>query len=263
MFNAKAENPQHLEVLKNEDTIKRAKEILRRDFLGVEAIKKFEEVVSRLSGRKVEFVLDDLPPLPYSEEDLQIAKDCGEMLVLRPKVIRIDGEKVPITLLTLIELTILFSKDQLGKPQKVFNPSYWYMVEKEENFATSAEEIKSGWSLVKKDVFKGSTRKTWYDQEQLLREYEKNLRERGAKNATVRRRTAAETVFDVLLYYVNTGKRLLTKKYDWGQSKTQHSFSSKDWESFVAVGKFDSLPPQVHGLLPKFYSKNLGVCPSR
>ena len=261
MFPTKeVEIPQHLEVAKNEiavkeadrSLIKLAKEILGRDFLGVEAINNLEKVLSN----KIKFVLDNPPLLPYSEKDLKIAKDCGEMLLLRPKTIRIGNNEAPLTLLTLIKLTILLSKKPLGSQQVVFKLHYKNI---EESFVDPAKEINLGWCLVKKDVLDGSTSKNWYDQEQLLKKYEEKLIRMGAENTTVRRRTATEAVFDLLLYY----ERLLPEKYDWGQSQAHVSLFGGEWESFVCVGKFDSLCPKALRILPKFSSVNIGVCPCR
>lgn len=234
--------------------VERAKEVLGRDFLGVEAIKKLEQELKK-AGVNVEFALDKLPPFLYTEEDLQTAKSFGEMLVLRPEAMLRGGREVP---LTLIEFRELFRKDPLGKMQTVVysfrtDANDWY---KGEKFATQAGEIKLGWSLVKKDVLDGSTNTTWNDQEQLLKQYEAGLRRKGAKNVSIRRRTGAEAVYDELLYYVNTGERLLPDKYDWTQTRTSDGF-------LVYVGRFDSDGLNVSRYWPRNSDSSIGVCPSR
>lgn len=234
--------------------VERAKEVLGRDFLGVEAIKKLEQELKKV-GVNVEFALDKLPPFLYTEEDLQTAKSFGEMLVLRPEAMLRGGREVP---LTLIEFREFFRKDPLGKMQTVVysfrtDANDWY---KGEKFATQAGEIKLGWSLVKKDVLDGSTNTTWNDQEQLLKQYEAGLRRKGAKNASIRRRTGAEAVYDELLYYVNTGERLLPDKYDWTQTRTSDG-------RLVCVGYFGSGGLFVHRDSPERSSSGIGVCPSR
>lgn len=234
--------------------VERAKEVLGRDFLGVEAIKKLEQELKKV-GVNVEFALDKLPPFLYNEEDLQTAKAFGEMLVLRPEAMLRGGREVPIT---MIEFRELFRKDPLGKLQTVVysfrtDANDWY---KGEKFATGAGEIKLGWSLVKKDVLDGSTNTNWNDQEQLLRQYEAGLKRKGAKNASVKRRTGTEAVYDELLYYVNTGERLLPDKYDWTQTRASGG-------NLVYVGLFDSRGLVVNGSRPGHSGSDLGVCPSR
>ena len=234
--------------------VERAREILGRDFLGVEAIKKLEQELKGV-GVNVEFVLDKLPPFPYTEEDLQTAKAFGEMLVLRPEAMLRRGRDVP---LTMIEFRELFRKDPLGKMETVVyslktGANDWY---KEERFATSAGEIKLGWSLVKKDVLDGSTNTNWNDQEQLLRQYEAGLKRKNARNTAVKRRTGTEAVYDELLYYVNTGERLLPEKYDWTQTRTSGG-------SLVYVGDFGSGGLYVSGSSPTRSGSYVGVCPSR
>jgi len=239
--------------------IERAKEVLGRDFLGVGAIKKLEQELEKV-GVNVEFITRDengnLPPFPYTEEDLKLAKENGEMLVLRPKAILRGGREVP---LTLIEFRELFRKDPLGKMQTVVysfraDARDWY---KGEKFATSTGEIKLGWSLVKKDVLDGSTNTNWNDQEQLLRQYEAGLKRKGAKNTSVKRRTATEAFYDELLYYVNTGERLLPNKCDWTQTRTSAG-------TLVHVGYFGSYGLHVRSNYTSDYLiYHLGVCPSR
>jgi len=238
--------------------IERAKEVLGRDFLGVEAIKKLEQELKKV-GVNVEFVIRDengnLPPFPYTKEDLQWAKGNGEMLVLRPEAMLRGGREVP---LTMIEFRELFRKDPLGKMQTVVysfrtDANDWY---KGEKFATGAGEIKLGWSLVKKDVLDGSTNTNWNDQEQLLRQYEAGLKRKGARNASVKRRTGTEAVYDELLYYVNTGERLLPDKYDWTQTRSSHG-------RLVCVGHFDSTGLRVNVGGSGDSGSGVGVCPSR
>jgi hypothetical protein len=163
----------------------------------------------------------------------------------------------------MIEFRELFRKYPLGKMQAVVysfrtDANDWY---KGEKFATDAGEIKLGWSLVKKDVLDGSTNMNWNAQKQLLRQYEAGLKRKGAKNASVKRRTAAEVVYDELLYYVNTGERLLRDKYDWTRT------SNSSLMGYVSVGRFvssfDSSGLGVYNNLPGDSDSGLGVCPSR
>ncbi len=237
--------------------IERAKELLGKDFLGVEAVRNMESKLKEVGG--IEFVIDKLPPFLYTEEDLQVAKATGEMLILRPEVMLRGGIiEVP---LTMVEFREFFRKDRahLGKMQKEgfsFTLSDDYNLSRIEIFATSVGEIKLGWSLVKKDVLYGSTDTNWNDQDQLLRQYEAGLRRKGIKNVFVKRRTATEAVYDELLYYLNTGVWLLPNKYDWTRTLMPDG-------SRVCVGDFDAGGLSVNGRLPGGSLSIVGVCPSR
>lgn len=233
--------------------IERAKVVLGKDFLGREAIKIVEGKLKAI-GINVEFDVDKAPPFPYKEADLQIAKQNGEMLVLRPDTMIRGGREVPITLLDLQEV---FKKDPLGKSGSPFYHSSsgdWY---KDEKFVKSTGEIKLQWSLVKKELLDGSTNQTWNDQETLLKQYEGGLRRKGAAAVSVRRRTATEAAWDTMLYYASTGERLLGNVYDWGQTKSSGG-------NLVCVGRFDSSAGLgVNYYLPGRSASSLGVCPSR
>ncbi len=235
--------------------IERAKEVLGKDFMGVEAVRNMESKLKGV-GVNVEFVLDNIPLLPYDEQDLQLAKQNGEMLVLRPEEMERDEGKMPLTLMNFRKL---FSKNPLGKTGAIFGTN-WYTREK---FATQAGEIKLGWSLVRKDVLMvrrgvldGAIFTSWNKQEGLLQQYGEGLKIQGAKNVSVRRRTALEAVYDTLLYYVNTGEKLLLDKYDWGQTKTSVG-------SYVYLGRFNTGGLRAFRIIPGHSYYSIGVCATR
>ena len=150
----------------------------------------------------------------------------------------------------------MFKKDPNGRSGSLFYHSSsgdWY---KDEKFAKATGEIKLQWSLVKKELLDGSTNQTWNDQETLLKQYEGGLRRKGAMAVNVRRRTATEAAWDTMLYYGNTGERLLGSVYDWGQTKSSGG-------DLVCVGKFGSTGLLVSSFHPGDSSSPLGVCPSR
>ncbi|MCM8782688.1 MAG: hypothetical protein NC828_06560, partial [Candidatus Omnitrophica bacterium] len=203
-----------------------------------------------------------LPPLPYTERDLQIAKERGEMLVLRPEDMLVGGRMVPLTLIGLREL---FRKDPLGKLKAVIYSSstktgtdMWYSYQK---FATEPivggrKQIRLGWYLVKKEVLNGSLYISWNNQQFLLKQYEDGLRAEGAKNVSVMRRTALEAVYDVLLYYVNTGEKLLANVYDWTLTPESNG-------NLVYVGIFIANGLHISSKPPEYPNPLTGVCPSR
>ena len=234
--------------------VERAREILGRDFLGVESIRKLEQELKKV-GVNVEFGVDKLPAFTYTEQDLQLAKQNGEMLVLRPDTMLRGGREVPIT---LRELQELIKKDPLGKPGTPFYHSSsgdWYVDEKFYKTA-GVGEIKLQWALVKKEVLDGSLNQTWNDQETLLKQYQGGLKRKGATSADIKRRTVTETAWDTMLYYTNTGERLLGSVYDWGQTRSSDG-------SLVYVGRFDSGGLSVYGYWPEISHSIIGVCPSR
>ena len=81
-----SEEPQ----LSGDSMIERARNLLGKDFLGVEAIRNMETKLKGV-GVDVQFILDKLPIFPYTEKDLQVARISGEMLVLRPETMRSGG----------------------------------------------------------------------------------------------------------------------------------------------------------------------------
>ncbi len=234
--------------------MERAKEVLGRDFLGKDAIRTMEQKLKAI-GVNVEFDVDKLPAFTYTEQDLQLAKQNGEMLVLRPDTMLRGGREVPIT---LRELQELIKKDPLGKSGTPFYHSSsvdWYADEKFYKTA-GVGEIKLQWALVKKEVLDGSLNQTWNDQETLLKQYQGGLKRKGATSADIKRRTATETVWDTMLYYTNTGERLLGGVYDWGQTRSSLG-------SLVFVGYFGSTGLNVDDYDPGLSVSSLGICPSR
>jgi len=216
------------------------------DFLGVEAIEVLENKFGEV-GVNVRFPLNELPPFPYTEGDLQAARTFGEMLVLRPEAVIVNGRVAP---LTMREFTYLLRRIRVKLNFSERDTSDWY---RKGEFA----QIRLGWALVKKDVLPGSTNSTWNSQEYLLRKYEAALKERGAQNASVKRRTAAEAVYDLLLHYANTGEMLLQDKFDWTLTRGPQKTS-------VFVGDFNPRALVVSYCWPESPRRgNIGVCPSR
>jgi hypothetical protein len=188
----------------------RAREILGQDFLGVEAVRTVEERINLLRPAETEltFNLDEVPEIPYSAKDLELAKENGEMLILRPGSL-IDIIEQDITLADLVSLL----KTQPG----LFRTTAFSA---DDPYAHALGDIKLGWALVKKEVLIRSTSKTFEEQEQELRTYSTELRERGADKTTVKRRTATEAAWDIAAYFLNTGERLLVHTADKTSSRS-------------------------------------------
>lgn len=229
--------------------VERAKEILGIDFLGVEAVRAMEAKL-KAKGVNAEFSLD-VPPLPYSEKDLELAKQNGEMLVLRPNGMKVNGARTDLTIMNFRQL---FDQDPVGSGTHAIYPNTWH---NNEVFATGPADIFMKWALVKKEVLPNSKNKTYTDQDGVLVAYQDELVNKGANNNTiVRRRTAFESMWDTMLYYTNTGQKLLPNIYDWTQTKTSGG-------SLVNVGDFDSNGLNLGSWNPSFSNALLGVCPSR
>lgn len=191
----------------------RAKDLLGKDFLGLEAIRTMEAKL-RSAGTDVEFDLGNIPSLACNEKDLEIAKENGEMLILRAAQVSIQDSEVhvanlgrrnpqPFIPITLMNFRELFRQDPTGNISTLFytfrpNANDWYPAE---DFAKLAGEIKLEWAFVKKEVLNGSTSKKWDQQDDLLEKYGKDIDKKGVSRSDVRRRTAMEVVWDTMLYY--------------------------------------------------------------
>lgn len=231
----------------------RAKSILGKDFLGVEAINTLEKKLGMV-GVDVGFNLDTLPPLDCNEKDLQFAKQNNEMLVLRVEKMRMQLPKA----VTMLNFRELFRKDPNKDMQTVFysfrkDANDWY---KNEAFATEMGGIKLGWAFVKKEPLDDSFDKTWKEQEEMLEKYAKTLNHTSLRRTNVQRRTALEAIWDNMLYYINNKERILPDKYDWTKSRTSDG-------GLVFVGGFDSGGLVVDSWVPESSFSSLGVCPSR
>ncbi len=260
--------------IQTDQMVERAKDILGKDFLGVEAVRTMQNTIRAIDidGKKpfanLEFQLDQLSTFPYTEQDLLLAKQNGEMVVLRAESMytgnigsfNSSGITVSsgIELISIINFRELFRKDPVGSLSTVFysfksGANDWY---KSQDFATKPGEIQLGWSIVKKELLNGSTSKNWQNQEALLKVYATDLSKKGAQNTQVRRRTATEAVWDELLYYTNNKEQLLPAVVDWTSSRASDG-------DLVYVGNFDSDGLRVDHWGPDGARSRLGVVPSR
>ncbi|TSC88233.1 MAG: hypothetical protein G01um10147_138 [Microgenomates group bacterium Gr01-1014_7] len=232
----------------------RAKDILGKDFLGVEAVRNMEAKLKGV-GQAVEFDTAALPPIPYTEKDLELARQHGEMLVLRVGLMRLGGREVPLSLINFRELFRTDPLNKLSTPYFAFrsDANDWY---KDQPFATKGGEIGLSWALVAKNILPGSNSKTLNQQARVMETYATNLQSQGASRTEFRRRTATEAAYDTLLYYVNNGEQLLSDKYDWTQTRTSDG-------RLVLVGYFDSGGLGVDYWDPTLQYPNIGVCLSR
>ncbi|MEK7604410.1 MAG: hypothetical protein AAB442_01280 [Patescibacteria group bacterium] len=119
--------------------------------------------------------LDRIPAIPFSQQELQRAKELGQQLIfytdaLSPTTL---GEKVKP--LTLANLKQKFTKAH--DDGKVFYEQDWY---KNEDFFKK-EKPRVGWRLTSKDLLPESTSKNYLEQTDVLIEYLQKQVFKGAK----------------------------------------------------------------------------------
>lgn len=217
----------------------KAKQLFGEDFLGEEAIHKMEEKF-KAAGVDVIFNIPQVV-FPLDERQLEAAKQEAQngrarMVVLRPETMVVNGQRKPITLLGFRDLF----KDHTNPfgSEKVFCGQTWYETE---DFAKHPME--PGFGLPTKEVLRDSLNKNWNNQQSLLQPGEE-------------RREVIETVWDTVLYYAATGKKVLENHWDWGKTSSSDGL-------LVSVGNFDSGGLYVGRWGPANQAPDLGVCPSR
>ena len=259
----------------------KAREILGENFYGKEEIKVAFGFEAQGSS--------DLA-IPYSEQDLEKAKQLGEMLVLR---VSADARGNPITMqrmneimasrMTAKEGKLLSSQTTQGSA--ALASDCWY---KNEAFFASAS-LKTEWKLVSKEFVPNSKGKNYVGQTKVLRDY---LRSAGAltpvkeaecsdkilseiaelmktdwKEAAKRlvelgvnknhRRHPAEILYDWILRFKNRQERgILEGNYDWSSAL---SFRG----GVVHVGAAGSSGIGVDGWRPASHAADMGVVSAR
>ena len=272
---------QHAEATKPErvpfsEDIERAREVLGPDVLGPEAVEK---------TFGIELDPDEVPELSLSKEELERAKELGQMLVLRVNQAS-DGE--PLTMQKIQEL-LQDQFDQEGKGKVLYNTD-WY---KDERFFTT-ETARAAWALVNKDLIADSTSKNYFEQTELLvqylrdqvfkgqqipREYQeaieefekqrkdlKKLTEKDWQKAAERfeqlkltqltRQTPVEALYDTMMAFQNNDERILPSTYAWTPRRSSYG-------ELVYVGDFGSGGVDVDSDEPDYRYDFLGVSFSR
>lgn len=238
-------------------SMEKAREILGKDFLGPEAVFKTWNI--KLEAK-------DIPPVPFSIEDLERAKELGQFLILR----------VPLTM------------QKMGKliKEPMFQDD-WF---KQEDFYTK-DTSKPGWALVTKEVIPDSTNKNYLEQTQVIcdyldsevfrkaiempKAYEDAIIEFEAKKQDLEllvqsdwrgvarqlselqitkltRQSPADVIYDLMVYKQSNEERLLENGYTW----TSARFSVGD---LVNIGHFKPGGLRVSNDTPDYASVPLGV----
>ena len=262
-----------------------AAEIMGADFLGAEA-------VENTFGITLE--QEQIPEIPFSEAELERARELGQFLVLRADTAP-DGQS--LTMKKMNEL--LADKFKKAKKGKILYDTDWY---KNEDFFVS-ETPKLGWALVSKENIPNSTSKNYLQQTQELakyltnevfkdktvsQEYEDAISEfedyyqqnfAGKNNDQIRellggdnwqkyaqeladlkinqltRQSPTEALYDILMYF-GKNSRILENKYTWTKRRSSYG-------GLVGVGKFDAGGADVSYWRPGLSYVDLGVSFSR
>jgi len=258
-------------------SIEQAKEILGQDALGPEAIET-----------TFGFSPEDVPPIPFSVQELERAKELNQFLELRIDKTA-DGQ--PLSMVKMHEL--LQPEFTAGNKGKILNnygqAGSWY---KNENFLKDVP--RASWVLVSKDVIPNSLSKNFLQQTEVIANYLKTdifknqqlpdmykeaIEEFEAKKAGIQailtsnwqeaakqlselklnqltRQLPVETMYDFLMYFKNNNKRLLESKYTW-------TFRLTSDGRLVDVGSFDADGADVGHWTPVNADDDLGVSFSR
>lgn len=258
------------------EQIKEAREILGKDVMGPEEAEK---------AFGIRFEAKDIPEIPFSREELEKAKSLGQFLILRAAK---APDKSPLTMEKMNGLLKeRFEKE--GKGRILYEEKGWK--EKEEFFVREAP--KASWALTSKEVIPDSTNKNYLEQTReiakylkekvfsgkipeeyrdAVKEFESQEKEIGKlidsdwkkaaekladlKINQLTRQTPAEALYDTLVYFQNTGRRLNEKMYTWTKRRSSDG-------RFVHVGRFDSGGADAYGGRPGHSGDGLGVSFSR
>lgn len=237
-------------------SLEKTKRLFGENFLGEDAIHIMENKF-KTAGIEVKFEIPNLI-FPYSEANIEKARqdenrDRSRMIVLRPEwmIIR-EGRQNVRKQVNILNLRELFKKENRHQGQvisitynnnpfgsdAVFYDQDWY---DDQDFAKQA--LKPGYAMPTREILDDSRSKNWDEQQTLLESGE-------------RRREANETVWDTLLYYASTGKKILESDYDWTQTRTSDG-------DLVLVGYFGSNGLGLSSWRRSDSDDDLGVCPSR
>src|SRR3990167_1240747 len=217
-------------------SIEQAKEIMGEDVLGPEAVEA-----------TFGFSPEDIPPIPFSIEEIERAKELNQFLELRVDRAS-DGEPLDMN-----KMHKLLQPEFIAKNQGKILSSYgqadsWY---RNEDFLKDVP--RASWVLVSKDIIPNSLSKNFLQQTEVIANYLKTdifkdqempevykeaIDEFEAKKAGIQailtsnwqeaakqlselklnqltRQLPVETMYDFLMYFKNNKKRLLESKYTW------------------------------------------------
>ena len=258
-------------------SIEQAKEILGEDVLGPEAVEA-----------TFGFSPEDIPPIPFSIEEIERAKELNQFLELRVDRAS-DGEPLDMN-----KMHKLLQPEFIAKNQGKILSSYgqadsWY---RNEDFLKDVP--RASWVLVSKDIIPNSLSKNFLQQTEVIANYLKTdifkdqempevykeaIDEFEAKKAGIQailtsnwqeaakqlselkinqltRQLPVETMYDFLMYFKNNKKRLLESKYTWTLRRDSDG-------RLVNFGNSDAVGANVNRWTPDTAAGHLGVAFSR
>lgn len=264
------------------EQMKEAKSILGQDFIGPDEAKA-----------ALGFEASEIPNVPFSKEELERAKELGQILILRQ----------PVTMEQIIDSLKGKLKDgrkllgSIDEATGKLSSGCWY---KDEKFLKE-ERATAGWALVSKEVVPGSTSKNYLEQTEVMIDYLQNKVFEGKtpppefadavmefnafmkanpgfapkvksaeasewkaaaaqleslKITKLTRQSPVEALYDMAAYAETNGQRLLQDKYTWTKARSSDGY-------LVDVGRFDSDGADVGGGTPGYSGVGLGVSFSR
>ncbi len=258
-------------------SLEQAREILGEDVLGAEAVEA-----------TFGFSPEDIPPIPFSVKELERAKELNQFLELRIDKTA-DGQ--PLDMNKMHELLQPeFTRNNQGKILNSYGQAdSWY---KNEDFLKDFP--RASWVLVSKDVIPNSLSKNFLQQTEVIANYLKTdifkgqempevykeaIEEFEAKKVGIQailssnwqeaakqlselkinqltRQLPVETMYDFLMYFKKSGKRLLESKYTWTYRRASAGL-------LVLFGSSAADGARVSRWAPDFAFGSLGVAFSR
>jgi len=255
-----------------------ARELLGEDLIGPEEIEKTWGVRP-----------EEIPDIPFSREELERAKEMGQMLVLRVDRTE-DGKPMSMEAMN----TILAKRWEKEKKGGLLNTAEGWRDKVTGSKDFSEVAPRAGWALISKELLKDSTSKNYIEQTDVIikalreqafkdiempEEYEEAIREfevnkdrltklmgenwqQAAKELAelkitqITRQSIQETIYDLALYYDKNGKRLLLNVYTWSNSRSTDG-------RLVDLGDFGARGVLDFGWTPAYRYGDLGVLLSR
>jgi hypothetical protein len=185
--------------------------------------------------------------IPFTAQDLERARDAGEMLVLRVAQAPVG---TPLTIVQMIQrYPQSFDSRFLRKVGYQLKDEWGIELEP----CATTDTCSNGWALVRKTVLDDSLNLAYEEQDTAMARYARQL---GVAATAIRRRTAVEIVYDTLLYFTTRKVRLLEKTWDWSATRTVDG-------GYLNAGGFATNGMQVLSYSRAVRHGALGVCPTR
>lgn len=258
-------------------TAKEAQRILDQDYLGPEMIKD-------VFG--LELSPTEIPPIPFSQGELEKAKSLGQFLILRTPGRWSDKTLTMGNIAKLVQPKL----DRTSKGKVFWDGIGWCSSEGFFKDDTPREK----WALVGKKPIPGTTSKNYleqttviadylkdavFDRRKMPKEYQDAIEEfereqkgiealmsrdwqeaakrlAGLKLNQLTRQTPVEAIYDLTANLVHKDRRLMEDMYTWTNTQTSDG-------GLVYVGRFESSGANVRHWNPGNAAGNIGVCLSR